>query len=314
MTAPPHRSPEDPRPALPDPALAWLERFRFHLEFERRLAPNSVRAYVNDIDRYLRTLEEWTLQADGVDTEVLREYLAHLHDRGRSARTRLRARSAVRSFHAFLVRERLAPSDPSAELEGPRDPDELPHVLSVDDVIALIGTTAGDGALAVRDRGLLETAYGTGARASELLGLGSEDVDLRDRWIRVRGKGSKERVIPLGRTCSEALREWIELRPAFLRGRADPRTLFVNARGGRLSRMGYWKILQKRAREAALPPSQVHPHALRHSFATHLLQGGASLRIVQELLGHASLKTTEIYTNVDRDFLRRVHHEYHPRG
>ena len=300
--------------ALSNDALAWLERFRFHLEFERRLAANSVRSYVSDIESYLSTLEEWELRATEIDTDILREYLALLHDRGRAARTRLRARASLRAFHGWLAREGLAPGDPSTELEGPHDPRDLPDVLSIEDVTKLLAVTTGNEPLQVRDRALLETAYGTGTRSSELIELGSEDLDLRERWVRVRGKGSKERIIPLGKPAVRALADWIAARPGLLRGRADPRTLFLNARGGKLSRMGYWKILQKRAREAALPRGRIYPHALRHSFATHLLQGGASLRIVQELLGHSSLKTTEIYTNVDRDFLRRVHREYHPRG
>lgn len=295
---------------------ALLEDYVFHLTFERRLADRTVGAYRSDLEAHLRTLTDWGIEDPVLITrEHLREYLAHLHDQGHAPRSRLRARSSLRGFYRYLVREGRISEDPSHQLEGPRPVRELPKVLTTEEIDRLFESTGGSRPLDVRDRALLEIAYGTGARASELVGLGTEEVDLRERWVRIQGKGSKERLVPLGKPAAEAVRHYLRsARHLLLGGREDPGRVFLNARGGVLSRMGFWKILRKRAVAAGLRAAGIHPHVLRHSFATHLLQGGASLRVVQELLGHAHLKTTEIYTAVDRDYLRRVHQEFHPRG
>ena len=295
--------------------MPLLDGFVEHLAFEKRLSPRTVDAYASDIRAYLSALEDWEVAPHEADTDVLREYLARLHDLGHAASSRQRARSALRSFYRHLASRGQVKSDPARELEAPSKAKTLPRVLTIEQVEALLAACEGTKAAEIRDRALIETAYGTGTRVSELVGLGSEDVDLRDRWIRVRGKGSKERLLPLGDAAATAIGAYLGGPRGHLLGRrSDPGVLFLNQRGGGLSRLGFWRILRKRAIEGGLPSSAVHPHVLRHSFATHLLHGGASLRVVQELLGHSSLKTTEIYTAVDRDYLRHVHHEFHPRG
>jgi integrase/recombinase XerD len=189
----------------------------------------------------------------------------------------------------------------------------LPHALSVEEVAQLIEQPATDRALGLRDRALLELAYASGLRVSELCALPRSRVDLTERVVTVTGKGNKQRVVPFGASAARALRVWLERGRPRLAPHARHDTLFVNARGRALSRMGFWKILRGIARAAGLA-TRVHPHALRHSFATHLLEGGADLRVVQELLGHASVSTTAIYTHLDRGYLREVHRSFHPRA
>ncbi len=303
---------ERPRDALETAVAAWAS----HLAFERRLSPHTVSAYRSDLDIHFRWLRQRGVRRpDQVTSELVSEFLAVLHDEGRADRSRLRVRSAMRSFYRWQVRERRLERDPMANLERQRVARELPQVLDEEDIARLLRACDGPTARDRRDLALVETAYGAGLRVSELVGLGSEDVDFRDRWLRVRGKGDKERMVPLGRPSVKAIRNWFARGRAELLGRRrDCGRVFLNARGGPLSRVGFWKILRRRAELAGMDPAAVHPHILRHSYATHLLRGGAPLRVVQELLGHANLATTEIYTQLDRSYLRRVHHQFHPRG
>lgn len=292
-----------------------IEDYLFHLQFERRLSPRTIAAYRSDLEQHLeriaaRGVTEWT----AVDTDLLRDDLASLHDQGRAPRSRTRVRSALRGFYRYLRREARIPLDPTRELEGPRTGRPIPGSMTSTEILSLLEATLGERPLDLRDRAMFELAYGAGLRVSELLSLESASVDLRERWVRVHGKGDKERLIPLGKPSATALRAWLVERPRLLGRRRDPGVFFLNARGGPLSRMGFWKILRERARSAGVRAEEIHPHLLRHTFATHLLEGGASLRTVQELLGHAQLKTTEIYTAIDRARLRQVHREFHPRG
>lgn len=293
-----------------------LDAWVFHLSFQRRLSPRTVSAYHSDLATHLAFLGERGIGTPGeVDADLVRESLAMLHDSGRAARSRRRAASSIRAFYLWLLGEGRLDSDPSAELEAVRIAHRLPDVLSREDAGRLLEACGGPLPLDRRDRALVELAYGCGLRASELVELGVDDLDFRERWVRVRGKGNKERLVPLGRPALDSLAAFFSgPRQALLGKRRDPGTVFLNVRGGPLSRMGFWRVLRKRGAVAGLPVQRLHPHLLRHTFATHLLQGGASLRVVQELLGHASLTTTEIYTAVDRDYLRRIHSEYHPRG
>ena len=306
----------EPRPSRSDLLRSRLDDYLQHLSLERRLSPRTVDAYRSDLAHHLDALEQEQVAAfQDLTPDHLREYLATLHDAGMSPRTRLRARAALRGFYGFLFQERVMASNLAAELEAPRIGRDLPHVLPPEDVERLLSAVAGEEAADLRDRAMLELAYGSGLRASELVTIGVEDLDLRELWLRVHGKGSKERMLPVGRQAAQAVRKYLAGgRSSLLGARRDPGTLFLNGRGGRLSRMGYWRILRKRAMQATLPWAEIHPHTLRHSFATHLLHGGASLRVVQELLGHSNLRTTEIYTAVDRNYLHRVHREFHPRG
>jgi len=290
-----------------------LETFLDELRTGRRLSPRTVDAYARDLDDYARFARECALTDwDAVTATLIDGYLASLWKRGLSPATVARRRSALRGFHAHRARLAGATSDPVAELPPVRRDRRLPHALTVEDIERLLAHPGGEEPLALRDRAMLELAYASGLRVSELVGLSRDRIDLRGQSVSVAGKGDKERVVPFGRSARRALAAYFEHgRPLLEHGRRHD-VVFVNARGGPLSRMGFWKILHRHARDAGLSV-RVHPHTLRHSFATHLLQGGADLRVVQELLGHASVTTTAIYTHLDRGYLREVHRTFHPR-
>lgn len=248
-----------------------------------------------------------------VDLKLLRKFIFSLKDLGLSAATIRRQVSAIRTYYNFLSGEGVVQFDPSERLETPRQGRTLPDVLTVPEIEALLAAPGVDDALAWRDRALLELGYGAGMRVSELCGLARNDLILDDGLVRVFGKGGKERLVPLGRAVIGAVSVYLHtVRPELDRGKSNNR-LLLNARGTPLSRVGAWGIV-KRATERAGIKKNVTPHTLRHSFATHLLEGGADLRAVQEMLGHADLSTTQIYTHVDREYLRSVHKQFHPRG
>lgn len=292
-----------------------VDAYLDHLRLERRLSPRTVLSYRSDLLQHLAFLASRGCGAwSRVDTETLRDDLARLHGEGRARRSQQRYRSSLRGFYRFLLREGWIDQDPSGELEGPRTPRNLPKTLTHEEIDAILAACEGEDPLDLRDRAMMEVAYGAGLRVSELVGLGSEECDLENRWVRVVGKGDRERVVPLGVPACRSVRRYIRrARPLLVGTRHCPR-LFVNRFGRPLSRMGFFRILRRRGAAASIDPLRLHPHLLRHTFATHLLEAGASLRIVQELLGHRSLATTEIYTAVDRSFLRRVHRRFHPRG
>ncbi len=303
-------------PSLSRPARNALEEFIFHLTLVRAVSERTVDAYGRDLRAMLLYLGK--IGKSG-PTEVtasdLRHYLISLSETGKKPATVGRARSAIRTFFAFLIDEGVLRVDPSVDLDAPASWKRVPQALSVEETITLIESVVGSKLLDLRDRALLETAYGTGARVSELLGICLDDCYWEQRIVRLRGKGAKMRLVPLGEPAIAAIHAYtVEARAGLLKNRTGKiPELFLNARGGKLSRMGFWKILRKRAVSAGLGPS-VHPHLLRHSYATHLLHGGASLRVVQELLGHSRLATTQIYTSVDEPFLKTMHERYHPRG
>jgi site-specific recombinase XerD len=288
----------------------WLDELRRG----RRLSPRTVDAYACDLGDYAKFAGLHRLQAwDEVTTTFADGYFATLERRRLSTATLARRRSALRGFHAFLGRVGHTTHDPVALLPPPRRERRLPHALALADIEALLAHPEGEEPLALRDRAMLELAYAGGLRVSELVGLTRDAVDLKGRTLTVTGKGDKQRLVPFGRAAAHALASWLERgRPPLARDARHER-VFVNARGGALSRMGWWKVLQKHARGAGVQ-ARVHPHALRHSFATHLLEGGADLRVVQELLGHANVSTTAIYTHLDRSYLREVHRQFHPRA
>jgi integrase/recombinase XerD len=237
----------------------------------------------------------------------------HLKDLGLAPSSIRRSVSAIHTYFKFLLGEGLVPADPSERLNTPKKWRTLPEVLSVDEVERLLAAISLDEPLVFRDRAMLELAYGAGLRVSEWIGIEVKEVLLEDAIIRVFGKGSKERLVPIGRSAIGAVGLYLrELRPRLERGEGKGK-LFLNARGKPLSRMGAWQILRKYVELAGIT-KHVSPHTLRHSFATHLLEGGADLRAVQEMLGHADIATTQIYTHVDREYLRSVHKQFHPRG
>jgi integrase/recombinase XerD len=289
---------------------AHLARFRDHLALERRLAENTVRAYVRDLAQYDSFLRKRGLAAaEAARPRDVEAFLA----RARSPSTAARRAASLRAFHEFLRRRGLLAENPAQEVRAPRRSRPLPDVLTVREVGSLLAVPRGEGARALRDRAMLELAYATGLRVSELTGLTLESVDLEEDLVRCVGKGSRERIVPFGSRAHAALGRYLEAaRGTFLRGRAE-RALFLTRLGKPFTRMGYWKLLRESARAAGLT-ARISPHTLRHSCATHLLEGGCDLRVVQEILGHRSIETTRIYTHLDRNRLRELHQRFHPRA
>ncbi|MFL5475654.1 MAG: site-specific tyrosine recombinase XerD [Gemmatimonadales bacterium] len=292
----------------------WLESFRDFLALESGHSANTVEAYLRDLRRMGEFATSRGVRDPARLTRVLlREFVFLLKDLGLSPSSIRRSVSAIRTYYGFLLGEGRVKDDPSDRLESPRRGRVLPETLSVVEVEALLGSPKVEQPLAWRDRSLLELAYGAGLRVSELCSLGLTDLLLTENLIRVFGKGSKERLVPIGRSVIGAVSVYLHtMRPELDRGKSKGRVL-LNARGEPLSRVGAWGVV-KRAAERAGINKRVTPHTLRHSFATHLLEGGADLRAVQEMLGHADLSTTQIYTHVDREYLRSVPTQFHPRG
>ena len=291
-----------------------LEAFRDFLTLEAGHSAHTVESYHRDLTRLMRHAElHGVTDPAEVTRKLLREFVFALKDVGLSPATIRRQVSAIRTYYGFLVAEGIVRSDPSDRLESPRRVRKLPDILSVADVLKILAAPAIDEPLGWRDRALLELGYGAGLRVSELCGITLADLWLEEGLVRVMGKGSKERLVPIGRQVIGAVSVYLhQLRPTLDRGKSGGHVL-LNARGGPLSRIGAWQIVKRRAEQAGIT-KRVTPHTLRHSFATHLLEGGADLRAVQEMLGHADLSTTQIYTHVDREYLRSVHRQFHPRG
>jgi integrase/recombinase XerD len=304
-----------PRPALgrsTEEYLSWLA-------VEQGRARNTLAAYRRDLSAYEQFLSERGRRVEDADLSAVEAHLARLRDLGAGPATVARALSAVRGLHRFCLDEGLAPSDPTAELSAPPLPRRLPKALSEEEAAALVASAGGDDPVSRRDRAVLEVLYGTGMRASELVGLSLGDLGSDTGLVRVLGKGSKERLVPVGRHAAAALDEWLgprgrpELAPRRWARRGDAAAVFLNSRGGRLSRQGVWAVLKKRAAAVGLA-AKVHPHVLRHSCATHMLANGADIRVVQELLGHVSIATTQGYTRVGTEHLRRAYEAAHPRA
>ena len=291
-----------------------LERFQDHLSVEKGASPRTAEAYLRDVARFATfCVTKGAGTPATASAKILREYVYHLKDLGLSPSSIRRNVSAVRSYFRFMLSEGELVLDPSEKLEAPKRWRTLPEVLTVDEAAKLIAAPSLDEPLAFRDRAMLELAYGAGLRVSEWITLSTRDVLMDEHLVRVFGKGSKERLVPIGRKAIGAVAIYLrELRPKLEKGQGKG-ILFLNARGEPLTRMGAWKILRKYVEIAGIT-KPVSPHTLRHSFATHLLEGGADLRAVPEMLGHADISTTQIYTHVDREFLRSVHRQYHPRA
>ncbi|MDR0787512.1 MAG: site-specific tyrosine recombinase XerD [Gemmatimonadota bacterium] len=291
-----------------------LERFLDYLRFERGVSERTLEAYDHDVSRLVTFLSTKGVPApDRVVTGDLRSFVLQLKDLCLASSSIARNISAVRAYFSFLLAERLTAFDPSEKLQNPRGLRALPEVLSVEEIDRVLGAPDLAHPLAWRDRALLETLYGAGIRVSEAAELKLHNLALDEEIALVRGKGNKERVVPVGRRAIGALSVYLrETRPRLDRGRGDGR-VFLNARGAPLTRMGIWKILRGHVETAGIE-KPVSPHTLRHSFATHLLEGGADLVAVQEMLGHADITTTQIYTHVDRRYLTEVHRGFHPRA
>lgn len=293
-----------------------VEGFVDSLALEQGASRNTVAAYGRDIRRMVEYAAAHGVNQPGeVTAPLLRDHVYALKDLGLAPASIRRAISALRTYFGFLVTEGVLLVDPSDRLETPARWRTLPEVLTVAEVEALLAAPGLEAPLAFRDRAMLELGYGAGLRVSEWIGLGLTDVLMGDGLVRVFGKGNKERLVPIGRSALGATAVYLrETRPRLERGKGKGKgRLLLNARGEPLSRMGAWKILQGHVRTAGIE-RRVTPHTLRHSFATHLLEGGADLRAVQEMLGHADISTTQLYTHVDREYLRTVHRQYHPRA
>jgi integrase/recombinase XerD len=292
--------------------------FLGHLELERGLSRNTLEAYRSDLQQFAEFLERRELDPLEAKTVDLMDFTSALamgvDGRAPAAPATLQRKIAcLRSFYRHLRREQLIDHDPSAELRAPRSRARLPKVLSRDEVTRLLEQPRGTGPGALRDRALLETMYACGLRASEAIGLELSELDLEGGILRARGKGSKERIIPIGGKAIAALRAYLENGRPRLVGIRPERRVFVNLRGGGLSRQGLYKIVRRHARTAGLE-RRMSPHTLRHTFATHLLSGGCDLRSLQEMLGHADIGTTQIYTHLSTERLRDVYFESHPRA
>ena len=292
------------------------EEFCVWLVAEKGRAASTVEAYRRDLRRWCSWLEERGLDVAGASERDVVDYIDALRTAGEAPATVARRATAVRSLHRFMVDAALADDDPAADVARPGVPAGLPKALDEADVTTLLDSLTGDDAVTLRDRAILEVLYGTGMRISELVGLSIGDLDLDEGLVRVLGKGTKERVVPVIGLARAAVGTWLaegrpELEPVRWARRGDAEAVFLNRRGRRLTRQGAWGIVRKRAEQAGLVLS---PHVLRHSCATHMLERGADIRAVQELLGHASISTTQVYTRVALSHLQAVYDSAHPRA
>ncbi len=295
------------------PLMNLVEAFLDHAMVGEGLAPNTIEAYFQDLRDFAHYLtKQGILRPEDVRRSTITLYLFSLRRRGFTPSTARRRLSAIRAFYRFLLQEGKVSVDPTLDVGGPKVGRRLPEVLSIEEVERLLAQPQGSSPFALRDRAMLEVLYATGLRVSELVSLNLGDVHLEMEYVRCHGKGGKERVVPLGSMAVRALLDYLrDGRPLLARGRQTP-ALFLNCRGGRMTRQGFWKVLRRYARAAGIKGT-VRPHVLRHSFATHLLERGADLRAVQEMLGHASIATTQIYTHLAKEQLRQIYDKAHPR-
>ncbi len=291
-----------------------LKEFTDWLSMERGASPNTVASYGNDLRKYVEFLvSSGKAGPSSVEDKDVYAYLSFLSECGMSPSSIRREISSIRAFHRFLIAESHATKDPTTRVVLPRVWKRVPKALTVPQIEALLAEPDADLPLGLRDKAILEFTYATGMRVSEVISFRLRDLNFETGTARCVGKGSRERIIPVGSIAIKWVRSYVQdVRPTLLKG-ARPEILFLNWRGKPLTRMGFWKILAKYARQAGVK-AKVTPHVLRHSFATHLLEGGASLRDVQQMLGHRSISTTQIYTKVDMEYLREVIIEFHPRG
>jgi integrase/recombinase XerD len=293
--------------------LPHIKSFLSYLKLEKTLAATTIASYTFDLERLRSYLAQRDAERlEDVTPDLLHAYIRDLYDVGFAATSIQRTLSSLRAYFSFVVSEGFLKQDPTDLLESPKSGRYLPSVLSVEEISGIMDAVDTHRRGGTRDRAILETLYATGMRVSELSNFTLEQISASDGLVRVTGKGSKERLIPIGDTALAWIHEYCSAeRPLFSRPHTD-NTVFLNVRGQRLSRMAIWKIIRKYVQSAGIK-KQVSPHTFRHSFATHLLEGGADLRAVQEMLGHSNIVTTEIYTHVDREYLKEVHTTFHPR-
>lgn len=293
-----------------------LQDFIHYLTIEKGLAKNTLLSYKRDLDSYYKFLKNQQQIEDWKDISRVHivQFLSKLKDEGKSSKTLARHTASIRSFHQFLLRERISESDPSVLIESPQTQKSLPKVLSQEETEALLNAPDPTDTFGIRDKAILELLYATGMRVSELIELNIDNVHIEMGFVRCIGKGNKERIIPVGKMALDSITTYLTSgRPKLVNQKNKSDALFLNHHGGRLSRQGLWKIIKKLSLKADIQKS-LTPHTLRHSFATHLLMNGADLRAVQEMLGHADISTTQIYTHVTNVRLKDVYGKFHPRA
>ncbi|EON73048.1 site-specific tyrosine recombinase XerD [Lysinibacillus sphaericus] len=293
-----------------------IEDYIHFIQVERQLSINTLASYRRDLENYVRFLQEAEGMSDfgKVERTTILRHLEQLRMQGKTSRTVARHISSIRSFHQFLLREKRTEKDPTVHLEMPTIEQKLPNILSIEEIESLLTAPNRSKPQGVRDVAMLELLYGSGMRISELIALDLADIHLTMGFVRVFGKGGKERIIPLGKSALTALSAYLDGARGQLQGKY-PKTdaFFINQRGKRLTRQGCWKLMKEHALKAGIQ-HELTPHTLRHSFATHLVENGADLRAVQEMLGHADISTTQIYTHISKTRLSEVYKQFHPRA
>lgn len=293
---------------------SFIEEFINFLSVERGLSSNTLLAYRRDLNKYIYSLEKNGVSAlDHITKEKITNYIYAQKQQGLSANSICRGLAAIKMFHRFLVRERLMTHDPTELVDTPKIWKRVPDVLSQSEIEAIIKASLGEEWQRIRDNAMLELFYASGMRVSELVDLKIENINFDVGYVRCIGKGSKERIIPIGRKACFALEKYLSTARKRLLKKSDSSHLFVSRLGRKMSRQSVWKLIKYYAQKAKINKT-IKPHTLRHSFATHLLEHGADLRSVQEMLGHADISTTQIYTHIDKDRLRTIHKQFHPRG
>lgn len=292
-----------------------LKQYLSYLKFEKNLSENSISAYQNDLERYLNYLNtQRVTRPENIQPKHIRRLLQGLSEMGLSSSSLSRNLSSIRSFHMFLIGEDLIKTDPGEHIDGPKLRRYLPSVLTFDEIDAICNDISLDSYLGIRDRAMVEVLYACGLRISELLSLLLREIYFREEFIRILGKGSKERLVPISKRALIWTRKYLdESRPLLDKKQRSEGITFLSVRGTAMSRMGFWKNLNKYIKNSGIR-KEIHPHTFRHSFATHLLEGGADLRAVQEMLGHSDISTTQIYTHLDRSYLLQEYKDYHPRA
>ncbi|WP_068983015.1 MULTISPECIES: site-specific tyrosine recombinase XerD [Lysinibacillus] len=293
-----------------------IEDYIHFIQVERQLSDNTLASYRRDLENYVNFLREAEGMSDfrNVERMTILRHLEQLRMQGKTSRTVARHISSIRSFHQFLLREKRAETDPTVHLEMPTIEQKLPNILSIEEIEALLAAPNRSKPQGVRDVAMLELLYGSGMRISELIALDLADIHLTMGFVRVFGKGGKERIIPLGKSALSALSTYLDGARSQLQGKYPKiDAFFINQRGKRLTRQGCWKLMKEHALKAGIQ-HELTPHTLRHSFATHLVENGADLRAVQEMLGHADISTTQIYTHISKSRLSEVYKQFHPRA
>lgn len=293
----------------------FLKEYLAHIKLERNLSKNTIASYRNDIAAFNSLLKDCAVDDPSkISSEHISKFFKTLKDLGLSNTSAARYFSSLKGFFLYLSKNNYIVKNPIDKISAPKLSKKLPEVLTVNEIESILSKPKLNDKLGLRDKAILELFYACGTRVSELINIKTADLFLKEEVIRVFGKGSKERLIPIGSSAIKWIEEYLKKsRPLLLKKLKSEGFVFLNSRGSKLSRMGIWKIIDRYVKEAKIKKA-VHPHTFRHSFATHLLEGGADLRAVQEMLGHADISTTQIYTHIDRDYIKQVHKQFHPRG